>query len=67
MNITKIKQTMEVSQQEKQGILRAIDLYVEGGRKASGKIAAEAFSPTATMSWTVEMMSANKMNCRVRC
>jgi hypothetical protein len=43
---------MEVSQQEKQGILHAIDLYVEGGRKASGKIAAEAFSLTATMSWT---------------
>jgi len=43
---------MEVSQQEKQGILHAIDLYVEGGRKASAKIAAEAFSPTATMSWT---------------
>ncbi|MCF2447616.1 nuclear transport factor 2 family protein [Dyadobacter sp. CY345] len=43
---------MEVTQQEKQGILRAIDFYVEGGRKASGKITAEAFSPTATMSFT---------------
>ena len=43
---------MQVSEQEKQGILRAIDLYGEGGRKASGKITAEAFSPTATMSWT---------------
>lgn len=43
---------MEVSQQEKQGILHAIDLYVDGGRKANGKITADAFSSTATMSWT---------------
>lgn len=43
---------MEVSQQEKEGILHAIDLYVEGGRKGNGKISAAAFSSTATMSWT---------------
>lgn len=48
----KNNQIMEVTKEEKEGIMRAIDFYVEGGRKADGKITAKAFADTATMSWT---------------
>lgn len=48
----KNNQVMEVTKEEKEGVIRAIDFYVEGGRKADGKITAKAFADTATMSWT---------------
>jgi hypothetical protein len=35
-----------------QNILKAIDLYVEAGRKGDGNIAKPAFASTATMSWS---------------
>lgn len=34
-----------------QGIVKAIDCYVEGGIKASGDAAKPGFAETATMSW----------------
>jgi hypothetical protein len=52
-NETKIKnnQVMQSTEEQKKGILHAIDLYVEGGRKGDSKPAKEAFAQTATMSW----------------
>lgn len=43
---------MQSTQEQKESILRAIDLYVEAGRKGNSKIAVGAFAPTATVSWT---------------
>lgn len=43
---------MQSTQEQKDSILRAIDLYVEAGRKGNSKIAVGAFAPTATVSWT---------------
>lgn len=33
------------------GVVKAIDYYIEGGRKASSEIAKKGFAETATMSW----------------
>lgn len=46
------KEVMESNQEQKDGILKAIDLYVEAGRKGDGNIAKPAFASTATMSWS---------------
>lgn len=35
----------------KEGIVKAIEYYIEGGRKGDSKITAKAFSKDATMSW----------------
>ena len=34
------------------GIVAAVDLYIEGGRKGDSKITSKAFAPNATMSWS---------------
>ena len=34
------------------GIVTAVDLYIEGGRKGDSKITRKAFAPNATMSWS---------------
>lgn len=34
------------------GIIKAIEYYIDGGRKGNSKITAKAFSKNATMSWT---------------
>ena len=43
---------MQNNQEQKEGILKAIDSYVEAGRKGDGNIAKPAFASTATMSWS---------------
>ncbi|WP_166333073.1 hypothetical protein [Sphingobacterium chungjuense] len=43
-------EVMQNNQEQKQEILKAIDLYVEAGRKGDGNIAKPAFASTATMS-----------------
>lgn len=43
---------MATNQEQKDAVLRAINLYIEAGRKGDSKIAAQAFAPTATMSWS---------------
>jgi len=45
-------EVMQNNQEQKQAILKAIDLYVEAGRKGDGNIAKPAFASTATMSWS---------------
>ncbi len=45
-------EVMQNNQEQKEGILKAIDLYVEAGRKGDGNIARPAFASTATMSWS---------------
>ncbi|WP_426485203.1 nuclear transport factor 2 family protein [Flavobacterium sp. 2] len=45
-------EVMQNNQEQKEGILKAIDLYVEAGRKGDGNIAKPAFATTATMSWS---------------
>lgn len=45
-------EVMQNNQEQKEGILKAIDLYVEAGRKGDGSIAKPAFASTATMSWS---------------
>ncbi|MCT2561877.1 nuclear transport factor 2 family protein [Chryseobacterium herbae] len=45
-------EVMQNNQEQKDGILKAIDLYVEAGRKGDGNIAKPAFASTATMSWS---------------
>ncbi|MCP2025169.1 phage-related baseplate assembly protein [Flavobacterium sp. HSC-32F16] len=45
-------EVMQNNQEQKEGILKAIDLYVEAGRKGDGSIAKPAFATTATMSWS---------------
>lgn len=37
--------------EEMAGIIKAIDYYIEGGRKGDSKIARKGFAETATMSW----------------
>lgn len=37
--------------EEMAGIVKAIDYYIEGGRKGDSKIARKGFAETATMSW----------------
>jgi len=39
------------SDTDKVGIIKAIDYYIEGGRKGSSEIARKGFAETATMSW----------------
>ncbi|MDQ0638436.1 hypothetical protein QF042_002001 [Pedobacter sp. W3I1] len=46
------KEVMQNNQEQKDGILKAIDLYVEAGRKGDGNIAKPAFASTSTMSWS---------------
>lgn len=46
------KEVMQNNQEQKDGILKAIELYVEAGRKGDGNIAKPAFASTATMSWS---------------
>lgn len=43
---------MQNNHEQKEGILKAIDLYVEAGKKGDGNIAKPAFASTATMSWS---------------
>lgn len=50
-NQTKNNQNMQVTEEQKTGILQAIDLYIEAGNKGDSKTAKEAFVPTATVSW----------------
>ena len=50
-NQIKNEKNMQVTEEQKKGILRAIDLYIEAGNKGDGKIAKEAFVTTATVSW----------------
>jgi hypothetical protein len=45
-------EVMQNNQEQKEGILKVIDLYVEAGRKGDGNIAKPAFASTATMSWS---------------
>lgn len=45
-------EVMQNNQEQKEAILKAIDLYVEAGRKGDGNIAKPAFASTATMSWS---------------
>lgn len=40
------------SNPEMAGIIKAIEYYVEGGRKGNSKITAKAFTDKATMSWS---------------
>lgn len=45
-------EVMQNNQEQKEAILKPIDLYVEAGRKGDGNIAKPAFLSTATMSWS---------------
>lgn len=45
-------EVMQNNQEQKEAILKPIDLYVEAGRKGDGNIAKPAFASTATMSWS---------------
>lgn len=45
-------EVMQNNQEQQEGILKAIDLYVEAGKKGDGNIAKPAFAATATMSWS---------------
>lgn len=42
---------MEATKEQREGIARAIEFYMEGGRQADGTITAKAFTDNATMSW----------------
>ncbi len=50
-NQIKNNQNMQVTDEQKAGILQAIDLYIEAGNKGNSKTAKEAFATTATVSW----------------
>lgn len=45
-------EVMQNNQEQKEGILKPIELYIEAGRKGDGNIAKPAFASTATMSWS---------------
>lgn len=45
-------EVMQNNQEQKEAILKPIELYVEAGRKGDGNIAKPAFASTATMSWS---------------
>lgn len=45
-------EVMQNNQEQKEAILKPIELYVEAGRKGDGNIARPAFASTATMSWS---------------
>lgn len=51
-NLNNKTEVMQNNQEQKEGILKAIDLYVQAGRKGDGNIAKPAFASTATMSWS---------------
>lgn len=38
--------------EEREGIVKAIELYLQAGKKGDSKIARGGFAPLATMSWT---------------
>jgi hypothetical protein len=46
-----------------QGILNAIELYAEAGRKASRELGEKAFTKEATMSWVENGVIARTTNC----
>lgn len=48
---SKAMQNCNATPEEKAGITKAIDYYLEAGRKGDSKIAMKGFAPTATMSW----------------
>lgn len=43
--------SIQANAEELQGIIKAIEHYINAGRKGDSKIAAESFIPEATMSW----------------
>lgn len=43
---------IKTTNEQKAGILRAIDLYMDAGRQGDSKIAKQAFAATATVSWS---------------
>ena len=45
-------EVMQNNQEQKEAILKPIELYIEAGRKGDGNIAKPAFAATATMSWS---------------
>lgn len=45
------KETCYTASADCAGVIKAIDYYIEGGRKGSSTIAKKGFSETATMSW----------------
>lgn len=49
--IVKESPAIKASPAELQGIIKAIEHYINAGRKGDSKIAAEGFAPSATMSW----------------
>lgn len=49
--IVKEGPAIHASPAELQGIIKAIEHYINAGRKGDSKIAAEGFAPTAAMSW----------------
>lgn len=42
---------IQADSEDLQGIIKAVESYINAGRKGDSKIAAESFSPNATMSW----------------
>lgn len=50
-SINTLRNDMNITAEQKAGILKAIDLYIEAGNKGDSKPAKEAFSETATVSW----------------
>ena len=50
-NQIKTEKNMQVTEEQKKGILQTIDLYIEAGNKGNSKTAKEAFTATATVSW----------------
>lgn len=43
--------TVATNTQVPEGVIKAIEYYIEGGRKASSEVAKKGFAETATMSW----------------
>lgn len=42
---------LQGTQEEREGIIRTLDLYVDSARKGDSKIAVQAFADVATMAW----------------
>ena len=55
--------TMNKNNETVQGILNAIELYAEAGRKASRELGEKAFTKEATMSWVENGVIARTTNC----
>lgn len=49
---TPIETKITVKPETPEGVIKAIEYYIEGGRQASSKIAKKGFAETAIMSWT---------------